>query len=330
LLDVQDLAVDSVRLRAHASTKAVRTEKRSTERLQELSKATPASDDDGRAKHAAKVAKHQQALALCAARGTASVVLTNPSAALMKFPTGAGLPGHRATMVASGQACRFVVGVLVDAGTNDYGKLEGAVREARGVLHRAGLPVDAPLQVAADAGYWSEADLAFAASQRPTVDVLIADPRAETPSDAPRLFGRDRFTIHPDGTATCPAGRSMHGPYEDVTNGRTKWLGDGCENCPLRPACTDGRQRRLTASTAGEAMRARLHAPGARERYNRRMSTVEPVFSTIEDAMGYRRVSTRHAGAVVAEILLKVLAYNVGRLIQAKRLRPVYLVVGPF
>jgi hypothetical protein len=36
------------------------------------------------------------------------------------------------------------------------------------------------------------------------------------------------------------------------------------------------------------------------------------------------------AGAVVAEILLKVLAYNVGRLIQVRRLRLVYLAAGPF
>jgi hypothetical protein len=60
------------------------------------------------------------------------------------------------------------------------------------------------------------------------------------------------------------------------------------------------------------------------------MSTVEPVFSTLEEEMGYRRVTTRHAGTVVAEILLEVLAYNVGRLIQARQLRLVYLAAGPF
>jgi IS5 family transposase len=77
-------------------------------------------------------------------------------------------------------------------------------------------------------------------------------------------------------------------------------------------------------------MRGRLAKPGARERYNRRVSTVEPVFSAIEDSMGYRRVSSRLPETVKAEILLKVLAHNVSRLVTAKRLRAVYVVVGPF
>jgi transposase len=328
-IDERDLAADSVRLRAHASTKAVRTRKRSMERLRELAAvALDQLDSEGRAAHQAKVRKHAEALALCDERDTSSVVLTSPSAALMKFPSGAGLPGHRATVIASGQASRFVVGVLIDADTNDYGKLESAVAETRRVLERAGLPPEAQLQIAADAGYWSEADLIFAA-EADDVDVLIADPRAE-PATTLRFFGRDRFTIHDDRTATCPAGRTMYGPYDDVTAGRTKWLGDGCEACPLRSQCTDGRRRTLTASTAAEAMRVRLKAHGARARYNRRMATVEPVFSSLEDAMGYRRVSTRHEGAVRGEILLKILAYNVSRLIQTGRLRPVFFLVGPF
>jgi hypothetical protein len=38
-------------------------------------------------------------------------------------------------------------------------------------------------------------------------------------------------------------------------------------------------------------MRARMEAPGGRERYNRRIATVEPVFSNLESAMGFRRAS---------------------------------------
>lgn len=329
LVEPQDLAVDSVRLRAHASTKAVRTRKRSTERLRELATIdTTSLDDAARAAHAAKVQKHTEALAACDKRDAASVVLTNPGAALMKFPTGAGLPGHRATVVASGQARRFVVGLLIDAATNDYGKLESAVRETRRVLTEAGLPPSTPLQIAADAGYWSEADLVFAEGAS-DVDVLIADPRGD---DAPseRLFGRHLFTIHPDRSATCPAGRLMQGPYDDITAGRTKWLGAGCGECVLRTGCTDGKRRQLTASIAAEQMRTRLKQPGARERYNRRMATVEPVFSTIEEGMGFRRVSSRHPVGLTTEITLKVLAYNIGRLIQAGRLRPVLVLLGPF
>lgn len=79
--------------------------------------------------------KHEDAVALCEQRGTTSVVLTNPAAALMKFPTGAGLPGHRVTVTAAGQKARFIVAVLVDAATNDLRQApEGAVRAARDAL----------------------------------------------------------------------------------------------------------------------------------------------------------------------------------------------------
>jgi transposase len=329
LLDEKDLAVDSVRLRAHASTKAVRSKERSTKRLAELATVDVARLSEAeRAKHLGKVKKHQEALALCEERGATSAVLTSPAAALMKFPSGAGMPGHRVTVTAAGQKERFVVAVLVDAATNDYGKLGGAVRAARDALVRAGLPEDVPVQAAADAGYWSEADLTFAASERGWADILVADPGSDT-DRVPKHFGRERFKILPDQTAICPADRRMRGPFADA-NGRQKWIGVGCGDCSLRPECTPGRERALTVSPAAEAMRERLARPGARQRYNRRIATVEPVFSAIEDSMGYRRVSSRLPETVKAEILLKVLAHNVSRLVTAKRLRAVYLVVGPF
>jgi transposase len=328
LLDEKDLAVDSVRLRAHASTKAVRTRERSTKRSRELACVDAAILPEAeRAKHLAKVKKHEDALALCEQRGTTSVVLTNPAAALMKFPTGAGLPGHRVTVTAAGQKARFIVAVLVDAATNDYGKLEGAVRAARDALVRAGLPEDVPVQAAADAGYWSEADLVFAANAREWADVLIADSEKSTTKEG--CWGRERFTICPDQTAICPAGTRMRGPFDDA-NGRQKWIGVGCAECPDKAQCTPGRERALTVSMAAEAMRGRLAQPGARERYNRRISTVEPVFSEIEDSMGYRRVSSRLPETVKAEVLLKILAHNVSRLVTAKRVRAVYMAIGPF
>lgn len=332
LLDPKDLAIDSVRLRAHASTKAVRTRERSTKRLRELEgidrRDLPKAE---RKEHAAKLKKHRDALALCEKRDRSNVVLTSPAAALMKFPSGAGLPGHRVTVTASGQKSRFVISVLVDAATNDYGKLEGAVTQAREALVRAGVPADSKLQFAADAGYWSENDLSFALRSREWADVLVAEPGKENGhEDRPKAyFGRDAFRI--DGEeAICPAGTRMRGPYEDTAVGRTKWVGVGCPECPDRPRCTPGRERALTVSPAAEAMRERLDRKGARERYNRRIATIEPVFSVIEDAMGFRRVSSRLPETVRAEILLKILAHNVARLVTAKRVRCVYVLVGGF
>lgn len=327
LLDEEDLAVDSVRLRAHGSTKQVRTLKRSQERLEELAQQDVESlTPQARQVHAAKVHKHTEAVRLCEQRGASSVVLTSPAAALMKFPSGAGLPGHRATVAACGQQTRLVVGVLLDAAAVDYGHLEDAVREARRVLLKAGMPQDTCLQVAADAGYASKADLLFAQSEASWVDVLVADPMgAAEPTGAGGLYGRNDFKLDAAGrSVVCPAGRKMHGPSYDKAHGYERYVGVGCKACPLKPQCTRGQQRNVTVDwdfeQARTAMRRRMAQSGAKERYNRRIATVEPVFSSLEDTMGFRRVSSRLPQTVKAEVLLKLLAHNISRLITRQRL----------
>jgi transposase len=324
MLETDELAVDSMRLRAHASGKAVRTLSRSKKRLAELAAVDVAQlDATAREQHEAKLTKHRHAVEQCEARGRASIVTTNESAALMKFPDGAAMPGHRITVTAAGISERFVVGVLVDADTNDYGKLGPALEKAREVLLRAGVPSDMRLQAAADAGYTAVEDYAFAAANRSWVDVLV--PVGDSDSDAGMrngYFGRDHFVVV-GNSATCPAGKPMVGPWAD-TGGRTKWLGSGCGECALKPKCTSGRARSLTIHRELERvrglMRDRLDQPGGQQRYNQRIATVEPVFASLEDAMGFRRASSRHADTIVAEIFLKILAHNLLRLSAARRL----------
>ncbi len=328
LLEADELAVDSMRLRAHAATREVRTVVRSEKRLDELAKAdVNAMSADVRAAHDAKVTKHREALEVCAKRGRASVVLTNELAALMKFPNGAAMPGHRITVTAAGAKARLIVSVLVDDATNDFGKLGGAVVDARAALQRAGLPVDRHLGVVADAGYTAEQDYLFAKEAAAWADVLIASNSSTTDHAGEgrkqKYFGRERFTLRVDDSVLCPADRVMRGPFDDHS-GRTKWLGDGCTQCALRPQCTKGPTRAFTASLERERIRAamqdRLATPEGKARYGRRMAIVEPVFADIEDVIGFRRASTRHRAAVIAEVLLKVLAHNLSRLLHAARL----------
>jgi transposase len=323
LVDLSALAVDSVRIRAHASPAAVRTESRSTERLKELSKVDVSSlDEQSKAKHDASVKKHADALAVCAERDVTSFVLTNELAALMKFPSGASAPAHRATVVSTGASSRFVVGVLVDASSSDHGKLKESLEQVRGVLDKLGLRSDQPLVAAADAGYWSDRDLQFAQDAVEWVDVLI--PEIKRSRESRGFFGRNRFVVDAEGKATCPAGTTMLGPYaNDKERRQLKWVGVGCASCTLKPQCTPGRERSLhidaAKERAREVMRERLTRPGAKERYNKRIATIEPVFSFLEHTMRFRRASSRRKQTVVSEVLLKLLAYNIDRLIRAER-----------
>ncbi len=331
LLPLDDLAADSMRLRAHASTKAVRTLVRSKKRLAELAAVdVDALSEAERETHREKVEKHTQAVVACEARGRTSIVTTNPAAVLLKFPDGAGAPGHRISAMAAGVQARFIVSVLVSADTHDYGLLEPLVLETRKVLARSGVAAEAKLQIAADAGYCARADLAFAERVRDEIDILIAG--TEPSQRRAECFGRDRFTFAEGGSVLCPAGRRMNGPYRE-SDGRTQWTGVGCTACELQAQCTKGRTRTLMVDEELDrvraAMRERMSTPGGRARYNRRIATIEPVFSNLESTMSYRRASSRHEPTVLAEVLLKVLAHNVSRLLGAKKLSRVYCLLTP-
>jgi transposase len=324
LIELKEVAVDGVRLRAHASIAAVRTESRSTKRLKALAAVDVKSlSSEERERHEAKVQKHQEALKLCAAAGQSNVVVTNPGAALMKFPNGASAPGHHVTVAAAGVTERFVVAALVDKQGNDYGELEPILRRARKELEAAGFPTGVRIQAAADAGYFSKRDLLFAQGARPTTDILITEPPHHDERGRQKgLFSRERFVFGRNGVVRCPAGKRMLGPTKDG-RGRVEMRGDGCATCPLKPSCTRGKVRTLAIDQdfedARTSMRARMNRKGARDRYNQRIATIEPVFSYLEDRMQFRRVSTRHEKNSVSEILLKLLAYNLVRLVTATR-----------
>ncbi len=322
MIEVEDLAVDSARLRAHASMKAVRTLKRSTERLKELNAASidGASDKD-RATREEKITKHRDAVMRCETEGRTNFVTTNPLAGLMKFPHGGFEPGHRMTVTAAGAQSRFVLSVLIDSDANDYGKLVESLRAARATMTNAGIPTDKRFIAAADAGYFSREDLLAAASESDWLEVIVAP--TNPGGTRHKYFGRDRFTILQNQAPTCPAQRSMVGPYVRP-DGDHEWSGVGCGDCSLRDQCTpSGKKRKLLLSPPLENMRRRLENPTTKSRYNRRIATVEPVFAHILDTMAYRRATTRHHGTVRAEILLKLLSHNVARLITTTRLRVV-------
>jgi transposase len=332
LVDVADLAVDSVKLRAHASFKEARTLERSTKRLKELeAKATDEMTDVEREAHDKKVKKHTEAVAKCEAEGRTNVVLTNPEAGLIKGPYGASFPGHRITVTAAGLQTRMVLSVLVDADGSDHGKLVPSLREARRNLQAAGHDLKAKLVAAADAGYFSSEGLREAEQESEWLEVLVAHGEAGQRPNA-KIFGRDRFVIVGNQPPICPAGRQMShaGRY---AGGEVEWIGVGCRRCPLVSQCTTSKHRngrRLRTSPPLEEMRLKMAAPENRARYNRRIGTVEPVFAHLVDTMGYRRATTRHPEALHAEILLKCLAHNVARLLVARRLRLVRVILDLF
>ncbi|WP_208729986.1 transposase, partial [Corallococcus exercitus] len=334
LVRTRELGIDSVRLRAHASRSQVRVRTQSLRRLNPLRAVdADALDACQRAQHARQVRKHQEAVHLCEQRAQASVVLSNPRAALMQFPGNGVHPGHRLTVVASGVTQRLVVGVLLTASGNDKGHLEGAMQQTRRVLHAAGVPLPLRLQVAGDSGYWSEEDLRFAALHHACMDVLLNPGPATGPlATKPGMLPREAFELqHARRAVVCPAGRTMHGPVLNHFDRCEVYFGQGCPTCPLRPQCSQAERRTFTVRWEYEglleAMQTRMKQPDAKARYLQRMATVEPVFASLQQDMGFRRLSSRHPPTIDAEVFLKLLAHNVSRLLTRSRLFCVFVLL---
>ena len=225
-------------------------------------------------------------------------------------------------MTAFGSRERIVTSVLIDADSSDQGKLGPAVEDALRALREARIDVEQPIQIAADAGYTAAADLVFAHENREQVDLLVAQPKHSRykPKKGGGLFTKDDFEWSDDGPI-CPAGSPMEGPESDGV-GRTRFKGLGCETCSLHDKCTKSKRRVLVIrpklENARASMTTRMSEQGAADRYNQRIATIEPVFGELQHAMNYRRVSSRHKDGIRAEILLKVLAYNLRRLLAAE------------
>lgn len=337
LLDPNNIAIDSVRIQAHASMNAVRSLKRSEGRLKELEQVDVAGlSPEGLVEHQKKVHKHQHAVEHCKKEGITNFLTTNPSASVTKMGNGANAPAHRVTVSATGVSSRIVLGVLIDSHSGDGGKIEPSMKEVQRVLRQVGFASDTVLRGSADAGYWTEPDLAFAARERSnSIEMLIKEPenvQAKRSPDGEPYFSRERFTIT-GNTAVCPAGTTMKGPYKAI-NGRVVWKGVGCSNCPLKSQCTRGGHRELTSNPelerARKAMREQFASEEAQRRYNQRIAIVEPVFSNIESTMKYRRATTRHAQSIRAEILLKIIAHNISRLIHRQRVIRVEVFIEQF
>lgn len=332
LLALDEIALDSMRLRAHASPSAVRRKEHAQARLEQLSDVhADTLSTEQREAHEAAVARNRAVVDECETRDVASFVKTNELASLMKFPHGGALPGHRITATAAGASHRFVIGVFVDAAPTDRGKLPEAVRQTLEVLDQLGISKEERIRIVADAGYWDADSIRYAESMRERVDVLIADARPKPERHRLNMLPREQFVVSSDErTVTCPAGRLMKGP-ESAGRGARRWFGVGCDTCELRPQCTKGQTRKFEIQIGLEAprdeMRARLQRPEDKAFYRKRSAIIEPVFASLQHEMGFRRASSRHAQTVVAEVLLKVLAHNVRRLIAGSRLSVIWIAV---
>jgi len=179
------------------------------------------------------------------------------------------------------------------------------------------------LSAVADAGYYSEAELAASQAAGATVYVPIPDKHKATKAQGRLSGARFHYNAHIDAY-TCPAGELLppRGAAHEK-NGvlRTRYSRPACQckDCPLQAVCLPkpDAARSVYRSEHAElvaAHRQRMAEQGA-ERMRQRSGLVEHPFGTLKRWFGWDHFLVRGFEKVRGEMSILVLGYNLTRVI---------------
>jgi transposase len=238
------------------------------------------------------------------------ISLSDPDARSMATSgRGSGIVGYNVQSAVDAKHHLIVAHEVTNVG-HDRDQLSTMAGQAK-----AAMGVEA-LDVLADRGYFKGEE------------VLACAPLGLTPyvpkpltsgSKAKGRFGKQDFIyIADDDVYRCPAGERLTQRFTSVEDGmtlHTYWT-TKCGDCPLKPQCTTGKERRIKRwehEAVIDAMQDRLdRAPRA---MRIRRATVEHPFGTIKAWMGATHFKTKTIEKVRTEMSLYVLAYNLKRVI---------------
>jgi transposase len=207
--------------------------------------------------------------------------------------------------------------VAMDTGSvNDTDALSG-------MIERVATNIDKPsFRVLADKGYHNGRELA--AAEALGVRTYVS-PKASSSSKARSSFAIAQFRYTPrTDTYTCPAGEILrtNGRYYDkpgregrrtyrVKHYKTK----ACADCPLRSQCTSNKLGRLIERSEYQPYIDRNNRRVNRDLdfYRQRQLLIEHQFGTLKRQRGFEHVLLRGKTAVLGEVSLMFLTYNLGR-----------------
>jgi transposase len=200
---------------------------------------------------------------------------------------------------------------------SDAGHLHAMAKATKEVLEAE------TLQVLADAGYYSSADLK--ACEDDGIVAYVPPSEGNGILEKQGRFSRKDFNYDTAADAyRCPAGellRPMEGRWQNVS-GRTEIRYASstktCRACPLRARCLSPKASRRTIGRwehEDVLDRHRARMQGADELMRRRSAIVEHPFGTLKSRAGYRHFLVRGFNKVRGEWSLMALCYNFTRVL---------------
>ena len=194
------------------------------------------------------------------------------------------------------------------ADKRDSQSLEVLTDKLKQRLHQEGLFWQ---NILADAGYSSGEIYAYLEGQ---------ELKAYIPKHGSYKGGPEGFTYHKEGNYwECPEGKQItFRKTHQERNGVKKnfYLGkrSDCTGCPIKVKCIGkAHEKRIDITYYKEEYDraiARVNSPEGKRMKYKRQSTVEPVFGTLINFMGMRKINTRGIKNASKVMLMAAMAYN--------------------
>jgi transposase len=250
------------------------------------------------------------------------ISLTDPdSRSMATSGRGSGVVGYN-VQVAVDTDHHLIVTHDVTTSGSDRAQLARVGKAAKAVMQ-----VDT-LEAVADRGYFNSPEIL--ACHEAGITVTLPKPMTSGAKSEGR-FGKQDFVYLPhEDVYRCPAGERLTYRYSNEEDGKQlrRYWTTACSNCPLKPHCTTGPERRITRwehEYVLEAVQQRLDAnPNA---MRQRRETVEHPFGTIKARMGATHFLMKTLPKVAAEMALHVLAYNLTRVMNIIGIKPLLAAV---
>ena len=236
------------------------------------------------------------------------ISLTDPDARSMATSgRGTGTVGYNVQTAVDAKHHLIVAHEVTNVG-NDRDQLAGMAKLAKAASGQEGLIA------LADRGYYEGYEILEC--ERAGVAAVVPKPMTSN-NLAEGLFDKRDFVYDAKHDQyRCPAGKIAIYRFTTEEAGKTlhKYWSSDCPQCPMKPRCTRGQNRRIARwehEDILDVVQQRLE--GAPEAMKLRRQTVERVFGTLKAWMGSSHFLTRTLPRVRTEMSLQVLAYNLKR-----------------
>ena len=180
-----------------------------------------------------------------------------------------------------------------------------------------------PEEVSADCGYSNGKNYMYIEANK--IDAYLPDQMFDKQVDKEGneklgRYDRRNFRYNKEEDAfICPEGKRLVFKQKQKKDGIESriYVGQECCDCRRRAECTRGKARHIKVSEVDgimKRMREKLLTEEGKERYKKRLSTVEPVLGNLKKNLGYRDFLLRGLEKVRGEFQLMCIAHNIKKI----------------